>query len=211
VYVQGQSLLFFCHAPEKWGVRYPPLQKVGVRVPPVPVPPESYAYATKLTIYRAHSLILHVQLITVKSSQRSTRHVWRVGRVTSWLAPRPIALKLCHMIWNWLSFIMQVQKFGDPFPPPQKKNGGPKHAKFQSILYNLRYWNRSGKLSSTNYRDLDMSLDPLKCTYLGYYISALRGYCALKFLHALEIDQGLLAHTHRGWGPPPQKKVIVKI
>ena len=29
---------------------------------------------TKLTIYRAHSLILHVQLITVISSQRLTRH-----------------------------------------------------------------------------------------------------------------------------------------
>ena len=192
------------------GYGTPHSKKWGVRVPPVPVPPESYAYATKLTIYRAHSLILHVQLITVKSSQRSTRHVWRVGRVTSWLAPRPIALKLCHMIWNWLSFIMQVQKFGDPFPPPQKKNGGPKHAKFQSILYNLRYWNRSGKLSSTNYRDLDMSLDPLKCTYLGYYISALRGCCALKFLHVLQIDQSLLAHigTSRG---SPKKILIVKI
>jgi len=33
VYLQcifRESLLFFCHAPEKWGVRYPPLQKVGV-------------------------------------------------------------------------------------------------------------------------------------------------------------------------------------
>ena len=26
--------------------------------------------------------------------------------------PRPIALKLCHMIGNWPYFIMQVQKFG---------------------------------------------------------------------------------------------------
>jgi len=33
VYVEGQSLLFFSHAPEKWGVRYPRT-----------VPPESYAY-----------------------------------------------------------------------------------------------------------------------------------------------------------------------
>ena len=29
--------------------------------------------------------------------------------------------------------------------------------------------------------------------------------CALKFLHALEIDQALLAHTSSG-APPPQKK-----
>ena len=43
MYVQGQSLLSFCHVPQKWGVRYPPLQKVGVHVHPVP--PESYAYA----------------------------------------------------------------------------------------------------------------------------------------------------------------------
>ena len=49
----------------------------------------------------------------------------------------------------------------------------------------------SGELWSTNYGDLIVSLDPLKCTFLGYYISALRGCCALKFLHALEIEEGL--------------------
>jgi len=42
--------------------------------------------------------------------------------------------------------------------------------------------------------------------YSGDYISALRGCCALKFLHTLEIDKGLLAHTREGRGPPPQKK-----
>jgi len=31
--------------------------------------------------------------------------------------------------------------------------------------------------------------------FLGYSISALRRYCALKFLHTLEINQTLLAHT----------------
>jgi len=46
-------------------------------------------------------------------------------------------------------------------------------------------------------------LDPLKCTFWGYYISALRGCCALKFLHALEVDQGYLAHTPSGTGVPP--------
>ena len=39
----------------------------------------------------------------------------------------------------------------------------------------------------------------------GDYISALRGCCALKFLHTLEIDKGLLAHTRTGT-PPPKKK-----
>ena len=38
------------------------------------------------------------------------------------------------------------------------------------------------------------------------YISALRGWCALEFLHTLEINQGLLAHTRRGTGSPPPKK-----
>ena len=47
-----------------------------------------------------------------------------------------------------------------------------------------------------------MSKDPLKRTFLGYYISALRGCCALKFLHALQIDQALLGHTGTGRGVP---------
>ena len=36
------------------------------------------------------------------------------------------------------------------------------------------------------------------------YISAIRGCCALKFLNALEIDQGYLAHTQAGTGVPPK-------
>jgi len=43
--------------------------------------------------------------------------------------------------------------------------------------------------------------------YLGYYISALRGFCALKFLYTLEIDQALVAHTQRRTGVTPQKKI----
>jgi len=41
--------------------------------------------------------------------------------------------------------------------------------------------------------------------FSGDYISALRGCCALKFLHTLESDQGLLAHTRRGTGVSPTK------
>jgi len=48
--------------------------------------------------------------------------------------------------------------------------------------------------------------------FLGYYISAFRGCCALKFLHALEIDKGYIAHTPIGTGiPPPKKNIIVNI
>jgi len=42
--------------------------------------------------------------------------------------------------------------------------------------------------------------------FSGDYISALRGCCALKFLHVLEIHQGLLAHTPSPkWGGDPLK------
>ena len=54
-------------------------------------------------------------------------------------------------------------------------------------------------------------MHPLKCTFWGYYISALRGCCALKFLHTLEIDQGLLAHTRRGTGVPPKNRENLKL
>jgi len=39
--------------------------------------------------------------------------------------------------------------------------------------------------------------------FSGDYISALRGCCPFKFLHALEIDEGLIAHTPSGSGVPP--------
>ena len=42
----------------------------------------------------------------------------------------------------------------------------------------------------------------------GDYISAVRGCCTVKFLYALEIDQGYLAHTLTGTGSPPQKKIV---
>jgi len=39
--------------------------------------------------------------------------------------------------------------------------------------------------------------------FLANYISAIRGCCALKFLHTLQIDQTLLAHAN--WEGVPQK------
>ena len=41
--------------------------------------------------------------------------------------------------------------------------------------------------------------------FSGDYISAIRGWCALKFFNILEIDQGYLAHTQAGTGVSPQK------
>ena len=45
----------------------------------------------------------------------------------------------------------------------------------------------------------------------GDCISAVRGCCTVKFLYALEIDQGYLAHTPTGTGSSPLKHLIVKI
>jgi len=53
--------------------------------------------------------------------------------------PRPIALKLCHMVGIWLNFIIRLQKFGGRSP---KKIWGPKNAKFRSILDHFRLWPR---------------------------------------------------------------------
>ena len=44
----------------------------------------------------------------------------------------------------------------------------------------------------------------------GDYISAVRGCCTVKFLYALEIDQGYLVHTLTGTGSLPPLKKIVK-
>ena len=132
--------------------------------------------------------------------------------------PRPIALKLCHMIRIWPYFINWLQKFRGGCSPPKL---GPKTCKIsvnfgplQTLISNIsgikqHTQNRKdvqtrkippafdekspvnfGPLTAWNY----MCLDPLKCTFLAYSTSALRGCCALKFLHALEIDQNYLAN-----------------
>ena len=45
--------------------------------------------------------------------------------------PRPIALKLCHMVGMWLNFIIPLQKFGGVSP---QKFGRPKTCKIRSIF-----------------------------------------------------------------------------
>jgi len=45
----------------------------------------------------------------------------------------------------------------------------------------------------------------------GDYISALTGWCALKFLYALEIAQVLLTHTPTRTMVPSPKKLMIKI
>jgi len=120
--------------------------------------------------------------------------------------PRPIALKLCHLIGIWPNFIMQVQKLGGALPP--KKIWAPKTCKIsvdfgplQTLIANISgtaediqnqptvqtmaippaFNEKSpvnfGPLTAWNY----VSLDPVKCTFLADYISAHRGAAPRKF------------------------------
>ena len=139
--------------------------------------------------------------------------------------PQPITAKPRHMIGTCVNFINRLQKFEER--SPHQKNGGQKHAKFRSILYHLRLWSRtspewlkisktesecfqidsscvlrkrSGELWSTNYRDLIVSLDPLKCTYLAYNVSALKW--PQMFTCARDWGRLASAHPKRDGGPP---------
>jgi len=63
--------------------------------------------------------------------------------------------------------------------------------------------NKSGEVWSSDLGDLDVESYPPKEHISEEHISAHRGCCAPKFLHALENDQVLLAHPPNGDGGPP--------
>jgi len=62
--------------------------------------------------------------------------------------------------------------------------------------------NKYGEVWSSDLGDLDVKSYPLKVHFSEDRISAPRGCCAPKFLHALENDQVLLAHSPPGTGAP---------
>jgi len=64
--------------------------------------------------------------------------------------------------------------------------------------------NKSGEVWSSNLGDLNVESYPPKAHFSEDHISALRGCCTPKFLHALENDQFLLAHPSPGTGTPLQ-------
>ena len=64
---------------------------------------------------------------------------------------------------------------------------------------------KAGELWSTNEKVISANVDPPKLNFSTDYISDLMGCWPLKFLHAIEIDQGLLAHTPNGMGGAPKK------
>ena len=136
----------------------------------------------------------------------------------------PTGVKFYTIVSSRSSFIMPVQNFGGPFP---KKFRGQKHAKFgpisddfevrqrisskkmkifkieQSFVYGDSSCVRRNKYNevwSSDLGDLDVKSYPPKAHFSEDRrpISAPRGCCPPKFLHALENDQLLLAHPH--WG-----------
>ena len=62
--------------------------------------------------------------------------------------------------------------------------------------------NKSGELWSTIHKVVHVSLDPPKSTFSTDYTSAPRGCWPLKFLHALEFNQTLVAHIAVRVGGP---------
>ena len=63
---------------------------------------------------------------------------------------------------------------------------------------------KSGEVWSSDLGDLDVESYPLKAQFSEDHISAPRGCCAPKFLHALENHQVLLAR------PPPGTEAFLK-
>jgi len=62
--------------------------------------------------------------------------------------------------------------------------------------------NKSGEVRSSDLGDLDVKSYPPKTQFSEEHISAPRGCCDPKFLHALENDQILLAHPPPGTAAP---------
>jgi len=63
-------------------------------------------------------------------------------------------------------------------------------------------WNKYGEVWSSDLGDLDVESYPPKVHFSEDHISAPRGCCAPKFLHALENDQVLLVHLPLGTKAP---------
>jgi len=185
---------------------------------------------------RAHGQILFFRP-PVRSNGRSYKmlvmfFLFFIRRQISEL-PRPIAAKLCHTIGTCVHFINWLQKFRELSP---LKNWGPKTCKISvdfiqppTLIANISGTPQDIQHLKTNsstaippalrvkgpvnfgplITKTDVSTDPLNRTFLGYYISALRGCCALKFLHALSraTHWPSLASAHRNWEGGPPKKI----
>ena len=87
-------------------------------------------------------------------------------------------------------------------------------SKIEKVVYQLpplqRWVKKVGVIWSINEKVIEPNVyrpETIMYFFSGDYISALRGCCSSKFLHALETDQSLIAHTTTGTGvPAPSKK-----
>jgi len=139
----------------------------------------------------------------------------------------PTGVKFCTLVSTRPNFIMPVKNFGGRTP---KKISGAKTmqnlAPFRTTSkfggeYLRNGWrysksdshsvygdsscvrrNKYGEVWSSDLGDLDVKSYPLKAHYSEDHISAPRGCCAPKFLHALGNHQVLLAHPPPGTGAP---------
>jgi len=134
----------------------------------------------------------------------------------------PTGLKFCTMVSTRPNFIMPVQNFEGHIP---KKFRGrktceiwPDFGRLWSLTANISetdedFLNRIlipstaippalGETSPSDLGDLDVESYPPKVHFSEDHISAPRGCCAPKFLHALENDQVLLAHPPSGTAAP---------
>jgi len=138
----------------------------------------------------------------------------------------PTGVKFCTMVSIRHYFIMPVQNFRGRTP---KKISGAKNmqnlARFRTTSkfsgeYLRNGWrysksdfysvyhdsscvrgNKSGEVWSSDLGDLDVESYPPKAHFSEDHISAPRGCCAPKFLHALENDQVLLGTPNGDGGP----------
>jgi len=142
----------------------------------------------------------------------------------------PTGLKFCMVVSTKPNFIMPVRNFWGRTPKKFQNNfkNMQNLARFRTTSkfggeYLRNGWrysksdrhsvyrdsscvrlNKSGKVWSSDLGDLDVESYPAKVHFSEDHISAHRGCCAPKFLHALENDQVLLAHLPSGTGPPLQ-------
>jgi len=82
--------------------------------------------------------------------------------------------------------------------------------KIRRALPPKNWGSKTCKISANFGLGLGLGLHP-NGMFSGNYISALRGCCAMKFLYALVIEQGNLAHTPTGTGVPPKKFLAWKL
>jgi len=143
----------------------------------------------------------------------------------------PTGVKFCTMVSTRPYFIMPVQNFFFGGGTPQKNFRGQNMqnlARFRTTSkfggeYLRNGWrysksdshsvygdsscvrrNKYCEVWSSDLGDLDVKSYPPKAHFWEYHVSAPRGCCAPKFLHALENHQVLLAHPPNENGAPLQ-------